>query len=116
MERPLTPSVVTAGELTPKVLMEFEQACHNFFSHAKGGVPNSSKVSRILPSFQDQLVQDWISSVAIASHLFLSKSFWWTSVRPFFPETKRINLHPDSWGSPSRRVTIPNLGKQSPVS
>ena len=48
--------------ITPKVLMEFEQACHSFFLHAKGGVPDDSKVSRILLSFQGQLVQDWISS------------------------------------------------------
>jgi len=55
------PPVLTSGEITPKVLMEFEQTCHYFFTHAKGGVTDEARVSRILPCFQDQLVRDWIS-------------------------------------------------------
>ena len=50
------PPIVTAGELTLKILMEFKQSCHDFFSHAKGGVANDMKVACIFPSFQDQLV------------------------------------------------------------
>lgn len=56
------PPTVTEGELTPKLIMEFEQACHTFFDNAKGGVPDEQKVACILPTFKDPLICDWISS------------------------------------------------------
>ena len=44
------------------MIMEFEQACLDYFMNAKGGVTDDMQVIRILPSFQDQLVRDWISA------------------------------------------------------
>ena len=49
------PLIITEGELTPKLIMEFEQACQTFFDNAKGGVPDDQKVVWILPAFKDTL-------------------------------------------------------------
>ena len=43
------------------MIMKFEQACLDYFANAKGGVTDDMQVVHILPSFQDQLVHDWIS-------------------------------------------------------
>ena len=56
------PPTVTEGELTPKIVMEFEQLCHTFFDNAKGGIPEEQRVARILSAFKDTLVCNWISS------------------------------------------------------
>ena len=54
--------ILTAGVPTPAVLLEFEDACEDFFSNAKGGVTDELKVTRILPSFKDPIIRGWISS------------------------------------------------------
>ena len=54
--------ILTAGVLTPALLLEFEDACEDFFANAKGGVNDNVKVIRILPSFKDPIVVGWISS------------------------------------------------------
>ena len=54
--------ILTGGVLTPAVLLEFEDACEDFFSNAKGGVTDELKVTRILPSFKDPIIRGWISS------------------------------------------------------
>ena len=56
------PPILTSGELLPRTIMEFKQACLDYFANAKGGVPDDMQVIRILPSFQDQLVCDWIAA------------------------------------------------------
>ena len=56
------PPTVTEGELTPKIVMEFEQACRTFFNNVKGRIPKEQKVARILPAFRDTLICDWIAS------------------------------------------------------
>ena len=55
------PPVLTPGEVTPRTIMEFEQACLDYFANAKGGVADDIQVVRILPSSQDQLICDWIA-------------------------------------------------------
>ena len=54
--------ILTAGVLTPALLLEFEDACQDFFANAKGGVANEVKVTRILPGFKDPIIRGWISS------------------------------------------------------
>ena len=54
--------ILTAGVPTPAVLLEFEDACEDFFANAKGGVTDELKVTRILPSFKDPIIRGWISS------------------------------------------------------
>lgn len=54
--------ILTAGVLTPALLLEFEDACEDFFANAKGGVTDELKVTRILPSFKDPIIRGYISS------------------------------------------------------
>lgn len=54
--------ILTAGVPTPEVLLEFEDACEDFFANAKGGITDDVKVTRILPSFKDPIIRGWISS------------------------------------------------------
>ena len=54
--------ILTAGVPTPALLLEFEDACMDFFANAKGGVPDDVQVIRILPSFKDPIIRGWISS------------------------------------------------------
>jgi hypothetical protein len=56
------PPMLTAGTITPKALMLFEQNCFDYFANAKGGVTDNLKVPRILSSFKDIEVLDWIAS------------------------------------------------------
>ena len=52
---------VTEGELTLKIVMEFEQACRTFFDNVKGGIPEEQKVACVLPAFKDTLICNWIA-------------------------------------------------------
>ena len=54
--------IITAGVLNPAILLEFEDACQDFFANAKGGVAADVQVTRILPSFKDPIIRGWISS------------------------------------------------------
>ena len=54
--------ILTAGVPTPAILLEFEDACENFFANAKGGIADDVKVKRILPGFKDPIMRRWISS------------------------------------------------------
>jgi reverse transcriptase-like protein/integrase-like protein/chromodomain-containing protein len=82
------PPVLTSGELSPRVVMEFEQSCLDYFANAKGGVTDELQVIRILPSFQDQLVRDWIA----ADRPRLSK----LSFKEFIDELRKAFL-PRNW-------------------
>ncbi|KAF8808580.1 hypothetical protein BYT27DRAFT_7255380 [Phlegmacium glaucopus] len=54
--------VVSPGNLSPRIIYDFEQFCQDFFANAKTPLPDDKKVIRILPCFQDPLVRDWIAS------------------------------------------------------
>jgi hypothetical protein len=54
--------ILTAGVPTPAILLDFEDACDDFFANAKGGVADDVKVTRILPGFKDAIIRGWISS------------------------------------------------------
>ena len=54
------PPTVTKGKLMPKIIMEFEQACHTFFDNAKGGIADGSCV---------YFLHSKTHSYAIGSHL-----------------------------------------------
>ncbi|KAF8810176.1 hypothetical protein BYT27DRAFT_7336932, partial [Phlegmacium glaucopus] len=49
------PPVVSAGNLSPRIIYDFDQFCQDFFANAKTPLPNDKKVIRILPCFQDPL-------------------------------------------------------------
>ena len=80
--------IITAGVPTPAVLLEFEDACEDFFSNAKGGVTDELKVTRILPSFKDPIIRGWISS----DRAHLSKLSFKT-----FMENLRTKFLPKDW-------------------
>ena len=52
--------VLTSRDVTPFVMMEFENACLDFFE-AKS-VPNDKQVAFILPGIQDLRIQNWIAA------------------------------------------------------
>jgi len=56
------PPILSEGELTPKALMTFEEDCNSYFLNAKGGVTQEQKVLRILNSFRDTHVRNWITT------------------------------------------------------
>ena len=80
--------IITAGVPTPAVLLEFEDACEDFFSNAKGGVTDELKVTRILPSFKDPIIRGWISS----DRAHLSKLSFKT-----FMDNLRTKFLPKDW-------------------
>ena len=56
------PPILTVGVPIAMVLLEFEDACKDFFGNAKGGIADDVKVTCILPSFKDPILRGWISS------------------------------------------------------
>lgn len=56
------PPILSEGELTPKALLTFEEDCNSYFLNAKGGVADDHKVLRILNSFRDSHVRNWITT------------------------------------------------------
>jgi hypothetical protein len=54
--------ILTAGVLIPALILEFKDACMDFFTNAKGGVSEDVQVIRILPYFKDPIIRGWISS------------------------------------------------------
>ena len=54
--------ILTAGVPNSAILLEFEDACEDFFTNAKEGVSNELKVIRIPPSFKDPIICRWILS------------------------------------------------------
>lgn len=58
-ERVYTTPILTDGEITPKVIRDFESHCSTYFLNAKGGVTDEQKVTCIIGSFQNILINDW---------------------------------------------------------
>jgi hypothetical protein len=56
------PPILSEGELTPKTLLTFEEDCNSYFLNAKGGVADEQKVLRVLNSFRDTHVRNWITT------------------------------------------------------
>lgn len=56
------PPILSDGDLTPKALLTFEEDCNSYFLNAKGGVADDHKVLRILNSFRDVHVRNWITT------------------------------------------------------
>lgn len=56
------PPILTDGEITPKVVREFENHCTTYFINAKDGVADDIKVTKILGCFENALVDDWAST------------------------------------------------------
>ena len=53
---------MTDGEISPKVIREFEVRCAVYFMNVKGGVTDDQKVKKLLGSFKNTLVNDWMST------------------------------------------------------
>ena len=56
------PPMITDGELSPKIIREFEIRCNVYFMNIKGGVADDQKVRKLLGSFKNTLIQDWMST------------------------------------------------------
>jgi len=52
--------ILTSGDVMPSVMMEFENACHDFFE-AKS-VPQDKQAAFILPSIRDLCIWNWITA------------------------------------------------------
>jgi len=57
--------ILTSGEITPSVMMEFENVCYDFFE-AKS-VPVEKQVAFILPGIRDLHIQNWIAADPLQS-------------------------------------------------
>ena len=66
------PPQLSNGEITLKSAKDFENHCLNYFVNAKGGIEDNIKVTRILGCFENDLVNDWIST---NSELFTTLTF-----------------------------------------
>ena len=56
------PPMITDGKLSPKIIWEFEIRCNVYFMNIKGGVADDQKVRKLLGSFKNTLIQDWMST------------------------------------------------------
>jgi len=68
--------ILTNGDVTPSIMMEFENACYNFFE-AKS-VPQEKQVAFILPGIRDLHIRNWITTdhptiVALPLAYFMSQ-------------------------------------------
>ena len=54
------PPRLSDGKILPKAVWNFERHCRNYFLNAEE-VPDDAKVSRLLSSFEDCLVNDWMT-------------------------------------------------------
>ena len=77
--------VLTNGDVTPAVMMEFENACYDFFE-AKS-VPADKQVAFILPGIRDLRIRNWIAAdrAAIVALPFAT----------FMSQLRDNYLHPD---------------------
>jgi hypothetical protein len=56
------PPIMTSGEITPKVVWEFENRCEVFFLNGKESIPDDRKVAKILGCFEQDIVTEWAST------------------------------------------------------
>lgn len=68
--------ILTNEDVTPSVMMEFENACYNFFK-AKS-IPAEKQVAFILPGIRDLCIWNWITAdcatiVALPFTTFMSQ-------------------------------------------
>jgi hypothetical protein len=56
------PPIMTSGEITPKVVWEFENRCEVFFLNGKEYIPDDRKVAKILGCFEQDFVAEWAST------------------------------------------------------
>ena len=82
------PPVVSPGELVPHLIYDLKQYCENYFANTKTPIPEDKKVICILPSFQDPLIRDWITSSC--QHLS-------TLLFPDFIKELRAEFLPQDW-------------------
>ena len=52
--------VLTAGDISPTVMMDFENAALDFL--VSKSVPNKKQVTMIIPGIKDLQIRDWISA------------------------------------------------------
>jgi hypothetical protein len=58
-DQPKRVPIVTAGELTPCIIHDFNSACHDLFTMKE--TTAEKQVGVVLPGFQDIQIRDWIS-------------------------------------------------------
>ena len=54
--------ILMDGEITPKVVHDFETHCNTFFINAKDSVTEDNQVTKILRCFENTLAADWAST------------------------------------------------------
>ena len=55
------PPRLSDGAILPEAVWKFERHCLNYFVNAEEDIPDDAKVSRLLSSFDDCLVNDWMA-------------------------------------------------------
>jgi len=52
--------ILTSGDTTPSVMMEFENTCYDFFEVKS--VPAEKQVTFIVPGIRDLCIQNWVAA------------------------------------------------------
>ncbi|KAF8057828.1 hypothetical protein FPV67DRAFT_1786313 [Lyophyllum atratum] len=82
---------LTAGDLTPKVLREYEDSCEDYFGLKE--VPAATQVRRAMTGIHDNRIKDWINGDRAR---ILAMTF-----KEFVAEMRRIYL-PEDWATKIR--------------
>lgn len=54
------PPTLHAGDITPEVMREFEEACHGYFETKE--IEDRKQVRKILAGLKDSRIRDWLST------------------------------------------------------
>ena len=107
---------MTNGEILPKIIWEFEVRCTVYFMSVKGGIADDQKVKKLLGSFKNTLVDDWMSTecdqiVQLSFSNFMDKfQEWW------LPANWEQTVLTQMLGtSRSHKTHVRNLGSTNPV-
>ena len=56
------PPVISDGGISPKVIWEFKNQCVVYLMDVKGGVMEDQRVTKLLGSFKNTLIDNWMST------------------------------------------------------
>ncbi|KAG6874776.1 hypothetical protein C0992_006595 [Termitomyces sp. T32_za158] len=85
------PPVVSEGDLTPETIKEFEHACLDFFDNKE--VKPEDQVRRVLVSFKDHRLRNWISANREQLHKLSFSDFLTELKSKYLPHDWESKLH-----------------------
>lgn len=84
--------ILTSGEVTPKVMCQWELACLNFFS-ANKKITDAKCIESILPGLQDLWARDWVATNCTQLVALTFKEFMKELKMEFLPENWDHDLY-----------------------